>query len=200
MFPESHPVITEFVIPSGQGSITVIEACGSSPEREVALELSLEAGEWKFFKENEMDWIWLSDRPGMGPSLPPYHTAPRRNGGLGENHRRSSPSGTECAAALRLERMKPSTQEVPGSPKPGVRVTPTQCIFLSLSSSDDLATSSWARVFFFLFLFFSCWVWAGALWPGGESCPRTAEITSLLMKAFLHCSLSGLWFQRRALV
>ena len=45
MFPESHPVITEFVIPSGQGSITVIEACGSSPEREVALELSLEAGE-----------------------------------------------------------------------------------------------------------------------------------------------------------
>lgn len=33
LFPESHPIITEFVIPSGRGNLTVVRACGNSPER-----------------------------------------------------------------------------------------------------------------------------------------------------------------------
>ena len=81
----------------------------------------------------------------MGPSLTDRHgprPPPRRNRGLGDNHKRSSPSKMACMAALRQERVKPSKQEVTESPNPGIRVTQAQCIFLSLCPLGDLASSS----------------------------------------------------------
>lgn len=70
-----------------------------------------------------MDRIGLSGRPGT-----------LKEWGSGREPRKElSPFGTDYAAGLRSERMKPSKQEDPGSPNLGVKVTPRQCIFLLLN-------------------------------------------------------------------
>lgn len=147
--------------------------------------MSFEVGEWRFFREKESAWgsPW---RIRQGPP-----SAPEEEGGSGSQHKRSCPSRMARAAAWRWESWNPEIGHH-WSPNLGIRVTQAQ--WFSCPRAPRWCSTFFLSEGFFLLAFGGD---CATQWGLGS---QNSWKWQLCFWRFSHCSLSGLWFQKWALL
>ena len=115
--------------------------------------------------------LWQTN---SGPRLPP------KKGVLGESHQEALPQGQSGRQQLwdSFKTVQPASRK---SLSPLIRDQGDPC---SVHVPVTKPLGWFSKFFLSEGGFFSCWVSAGSVWPSGDLCPSTVEITAFLVKAF----------------